>query len=88
MSAWQAFLWTTAPLVFKYIGLKALRHLDPCDPLPPSAPSSTQSSPQRSALAVSAEQGHLSLPLIYIYFPCQILFIGALRIWHISLRES
>lgn len=38
MSAWQAFLWTTAPLVFKYIGLKALRHLDPCDPLPSLRP--------------------------------------------------
>lgn len=55
---------------------------------PSPAPSSIQSSPQRLALAVRSEQGHLSLPLIYIYFPCQLLFIGALRIWHTSLRES
>lgn len=32
--AWQAFLWTIAPLVFKYIGLKTLHHLDPSDPSP------------------------------------------------------
>lgn len=83
------FLWTTAPLVFKYIGLKALRHLDPCDPLPPPQEVLSLSPQQRrSALAVSTEQGHLSLPLIYIYFPRQLLFIGALRIWHISLTES
>lgn len=40
------FLWTIAPLVFKYIGLKALRHLDPCDRLPSAPPpSGIQSSP-------------------------------------------
>lgn len=32
-------------------------------------------------------QGCLPLPLIYIYFPWQHLFIGALHIWHTSPRE-
>lgn len=45
------FLWTIAPLVFKYIGLKALHHLDPYDP-PSPVPSSTQSSKQHWAMAV------------------------------------
>lgn len=46
------FLWTTAPLVFKYIGLKALRHLDPCDPLPP--PEEVLSLPHSALLWLSA----------------------------------
>lgn len=46
------FLWTTAPLVFKYIGLQALRHLDPCDPLP--EPQAVLSLPHSSPLWLSA----------------------------------
>lgn len=46
------FLWTTAPLLFKYIGLKALHHLDLCDPLP--LPQEVLSLPHSALLWLSA----------------------------------
>lgn len=65
----------------KNIGLEARRHLDPRDPFhsPPL--------PRAAFYFVADVQGYLPLPLIYIYFPWQHLFIGALHIWHTSLRE-
>lgn len=46
------FLWTTAPLVFKYIGLKTLHHLDPCDTCP-SLPGAILCLPHSSLLWLS-----------------------------------
>lgn len=69
----------------KNIGLEALCHLDPRDP-PRNTPQPAP--PPRAAFcSTTSAQGYLPIPLIYIYFPWQHLFIGALHIWHTSLRE-
>lgn len=54
------FFYFTAPLVFKYTGLKALRHLDPCDP--PSPPPQTVLSLPHSALLWLSAQSKATSP--------------------------
>lgn len=75
------FLWTTAPLVLRILDLGPAVTLILVTPPPPAPP------PRAAFYFIAGAQGYLPLPLIYIYFPWQHLFIGALHIWHTSLRE-